>query len=124
MNPRIRYRFPKHETKDQLENVFLFDLETYNDQEFAESYTARLYDVDRVRWYRDLTPDEILTEKDNVTVFHGCKGNPVMNMPKYISESYEGNERTYIDKNGDEIVSSYRISLLTHNSPGFDSWLS
>ena len=37
---RIRYRFPKHETIDQLENVFVFDLETYNDQEFAEAYAA------------------------------------------------------------------------------------
>ena len=35
---RIRYRFPKHETIDQLENVFVFDLETHNDQEFAEAY--------------------------------------------------------------------------------------
>ena len=26
--PLIRYRFPKHETIDQLENVFVFDLET------------------------------------------------------------------------------------------------
>ena len=29
---RIRYRFPKHETIDQLENVFIFDLETHNDE--------------------------------------------------------------------------------------------
>ena len=35
---RIRYRFPKHETIDQLENVFVFDLETHNDQEFAEAF--------------------------------------------------------------------------------------
>ena len=32
---RCRYRFPKLETIDQLENVILFDLETYHDQEFA-----------------------------------------------------------------------------------------
>ena len=37
LGQRIRYRFPKHETIDQLENVFVFDLETYNDQEFAEA---------------------------------------------------------------------------------------
>ena len=29
---RLRYRFPKHETKDQLENLFVFDLETYIDE--------------------------------------------------------------------------------------------
>ena len=40
LKQRIRYRFPKHEMIDQLENVFVFDLETYNDQEFAEAYAA------------------------------------------------------------------------------------
>ena len=46
-----------------------------------------------------------------------------MNMLKYISENYEGDERTYIDKDGDEIVSSYRLLLVAHNSSGFDSWV-
>ena len=45
-----------------------------------------------------------------------------MNMLKDISENYEGDERTYIDKNGDEIVSSYRLLLVAHNSSGFDCW--
>ena len=44
-------------------------------------------------------------------------------MLKYISEKYEGDERTYIDKDGDEIVSSYRLLLVAHNSSGFDSWV-
>ena len=111
LKQRIRYRFPKHETIDQLENVFVFDLETDNDQEFAEAYAAGLYDVNRLRdrWKRDLTPDGILIEKENFTIFDASNGNPVMNMLKYISEKYEGDERTYIDKDGDEIVSSYRL---------------
>ena len=46
-----------------------------------------------------------------------------MNMLKYISEIYEGDERTYIDKHGDEIVSFYRLLLVAHNSSGFDSWV-
>ena len=46
-----------------------------------------------------------------------------MNMLKYISEKYHGDERTYIDRDGDEIVSSYRLLLLAHNSSGFDSWI-
>ena len=46
-----------------------------------------------------------------------------MNMLKYNSEKYEGDERTYVDKDGDEIVSSYRLLLLAHNSSGFDSWV-
>ena len=46
-----------------------------------------------------------------------------MNMLKYISENYNGDERTYIDKDGDQIVSSYRLLLVAHNSSGFDSWV-
>ena len=65
LKQRIRYRFPKHEAVDQLENIFAFDLETYNDQEFAESYAAGLYDVNRLRdrWNKNLTPDEIVIKK-------------------------------------------------------------
>ena len=46
-----------------------------------------------------------------------------MNMLKFISENYDGDERTYIDRDGDEIVSSYRLLLVAHNSSGFDSWV-
>ena len=82
-----------------------------------------MYDVNRLRdkWDRDLTPDELVIERENVTVFDSSNGNCVMNMLKYISKNYEGNERTYIDKDGDEIVSSYRLLLVAHNSSGFDS---
>ena len=125
LKQRIRYRFPKHETTDQLEKVFVFDLETHNDQEFAEAYAAGLYDVNRLRekWDRDLTPDELKSEKENISVFDASNGNCVMNKLKYISENYEGDERTYIDTDGDEIVSSYRLLLVAHNSSGFDSWV-
>ena len=65
-------------------NVFVFDLETINEQEFAESYAAGLYDMNRLRdqWDRDLTPDEIATKKDSVIVFDVSNGKPVMNMLK------------------------------------------
>ena len=65
LKQRMRYRFPKHETIDQLQNVFVFDLKTYNDQEVAEAYAAGLYDVNRLRdkWDRDLTLKEIEIEK-------------------------------------------------------------
>ena len=108
LKQRIRYRFPKHETIDQLENVFVFDLETHNDQEFAEAYAAGLYDVNRLHdhWHRDLTSDELIIERKNVTVFDASNGNCIMSMLKYISENYDGDERTYIDRDGDEIVSS------------------
>ena len=125
LKQRIRYRFPKHETIDQLENVFVFDLETHNDNEFAETYASGLYDINRLRdrWHRDLTSDELMIEIKNVTIFDASNGNCVMNMLKYISENYDGDERTYIDKDGDEIVSSYRLLLVAHNSSSFDSWV-
>jgi len=52
LGQRIRYRIPKQESIDQLENVFIFDLETYKYQEVAEAYAAGLYDVNclRDRW--------------------------------------------------------------------------
>ena len=125
LKQRIRYRFPKHETIDQLKNVFVFDLETHNDQEFAEAYAAGLYDVNRLKdkWDRNLTPDDLILERKNVIVFDASNGNCIMNMLKHISENYEGGERTYIDKDGDEIISSYRLLLVARNSSGFDSWV-
>ena len=125
LKQRICYRFPKYGKIDQLENVFVFDLETQNDLEFAEAYAAGLYDVNRLRecWHRDLTGDELVIERKNVTVFDASNGNCIMNMLKYISENYDGDERTYIDKDGDELVSSYRLLLVAHNSSGFDSWV-
>ena len=125
LKQRILYRFSKHEPINQLENVFVFDLETQNDLEFAETYAAGLYDVNRLKdcWYRDLNSNEIIIERKNVKVFDASNGNCIMNMLEYISENYEGDERTYIDKDGDEIVSSYRLLLVAHNSSGFDSWV-
>ena len=125
LKQRIRYRFPKHEPINQLENVFVFDLETHNDQEFAEAYAAGLYDVNRLKdcWYRDLNSNELIIERRNVNVFDSSNGNCIMNMPNYISKNDEGDERTYIDRDGDEIISSYRLLLVAHNSSGFDSWV-
>ena len=97
---RIRYKSRKQETIDQLENVFVFNLETHNDQGFAAAYAAGLYEVTRLRdwWDRDITVQEIETKRKNVTVFDGSNSKPVMNMVKNISENYEGDERTFIGK--------------------------
>ena len=125
LKQRIVYRFPKHETINQLENVFVFDLETHNDQEFAEVYAAGLYDVNRLRdrWHRDLTTDELIIERKHVNVYGVSNGNCIMNRLKYISENYDGDEKIYIDKNGNEIINSYKLLLVAHNSSGFDSWV-
>ena len=106
-----------------MENVLIFDLETYNDQELAEAYVAGLYDVNclRYEWDRDLTVQEIETERENVNVFDKSCEDLVMNMLKFFSENYDGDKRTYIDKDGDEIVSSYRVLSVAHNASSFDS---
>ena len=105
--------------------MFVFDLETYNDQEFAEAYAAGLYDVIRLRdrWDRDSTSDDIVTEKDNAIVFDGSNGNPVTNMLKHFSEIYEGGEGTYIDEVAVEMVCSCRLFLIAHIAIGVDSWV-
>ena len=70
-----------------------------------------------------MNSNELVIERKNVTVFDASNGNCIMNMLKYISEDYDGDERTYIDKYRDEIISSYRLLLVAHNSSGFDSWV-
>ena len=60
-------------------------------------------------WDRDLTLQIIETERKNFFYFDKYCGNSIMNMPKFISENYEREERTYIKKVGVEIVSSYRL---------------
>ena len=44
-------------------------------------------------------------------------------MPKYISENYGGDERRYIDKDGNELVSPCGLMLVAHNASGSDSWV-
>ena len=84
-----------------------------------------MYDVNRLRecWHRDLNSNELIIERKHVTVFDASNGNCIMNMLKNISENFEGDERAYIDKDGDEIISSYRLLLVAHKSSGFDSWI-
>ena len=79
---RIRFRLPKHESIDHFENEFMFDIETQNNQEFAEADAGGLYDENcwRDKWDIDLTVQEMKTERENVSVFIGSDGNPVMNM--------------------------------------------
>ena len=113
LNHRIRNRFPKHGIIDQLENVFVFHLETRNDQKIAEAYGAGFLDINRLRdrWDKDITPAGIQTKKNYSTVFSKSCGKPVMNLLKYIPENNEGDERTSVDKGGDETASSCKILL-------------
>ena len=56
LSQRIRYWFPKRKTIDHLEKMFLFELETYKDQEFAETYAAGLFVVNRLQDSCDRDP--------------------------------------------------------------------
>ena len=62
-----------------------------------------------------------MTGKGNITVFDGSNADPVMTMPKYFSENFEGYERTCFVRDGEAIVSSYRLPFVAHNASGFDS---
>ena len=124
LSQRIRYGVPEHETIDQLENVFVFGLENYIDQEFAKAYAVGVYDANCLgdRWDGDLILDEIVTVKDSVIVCDGSNGNPVMHMLENNSLNYEVYERTFYDEDGNEIVSSYKLLLVAPNASGFDNW--
>ena len=69
-----------------------------------KAYAASLYVVNRFRhrYDRNITPEEIEIERKHNFVLHKSCGNPVENMPKYILEYYEGDEKTYINKDGEE----------------------
>ena len=86
LSQRIHYGFPKLEIRDQPEIVFVFDLETYNDRTFVETFAAGFYDVNRSQnmWETDSTPEEIETETDSVIVFDTLGGNPFMKKLKYF----------------------------------------
>ena len=89
--------YPKNETINQLENVFVLVFETYGDQKIAEEYVARLNNVNRSRdnWLGSLTPERIETQRENVIVFEKSGGNPIMNMLLFIPENYGEDERTF-----------------------------
>ena len=67
----IDNRLPKQDKIDQIENVLPFDLETCNRKQYAQTYPAGSYNVNRLRdkSIRVLTPEKIATENENVIVF-------------------------------------------------------
>ena len=73
MKTKNSFSISKTWNKDQLENVFVFDLETHNEQEFPEACAAGWYYVKRLRdkWERDLTTNELEAKREKVTVFDG-----------------------------------------------------
>ena len=64
----------------------------------------------RGRWDQDLSRGEIETEKEHDFGIDKTCRNLVMNMLKITLEFYDGGERAYVDKEGDELVNTYKIS--------------
>ena len=62
---RFRYYFPRQDMVDQIENVFVFGLDTFNEEEYAQLNAICLNIVYRVReeWKLDSTPEETNFEK-------------------------------------------------------------
>ena len=124
LSQRKCYIFPKADELDQLKNVFVFNLQTYNGQKYAKAYASGLFDVRsfcQVR-NRHLT-GKIDAENEKVVVFGTSDGNPVKNMNKYVSKNYEEHEKKYTDGDVDEKFSLYRLYILAHNASGFDDWV-
>ena len=121
----IKYSFPFKEKHNELDNVFIFDIETGNVENKATPYAIGLYDLSRLkyRYKKDLTEDEIITERNNVIKFKAYNGNPVTQMIEYINKNYTGDKIIHRNKSGANIVKSNKITLVAHNSSGFDSYI-
>ena len=121
----IKYSFPFKEKHNELDNVLIFDIETGNVEDRAIPYGIGLYDLSRLkyRYKKDLTDNEIITERKNVIKFKAYDGNPVVQMVEYINKNYTGDKIIHRNKSGVNIVKSYRTTLVAHNSSGFDSYI-
>ena len=103
--------------------MFVCGFETYNDHDFAGAYAAFFYDANRLRdrWDKGLSHEETDVKTKTVIIFKKTNGNAIINLIKFFSENYEGDERFYVDKEGDEVLSSYRKILLAQNKSWFQS---
>ena len=106
-----------------MENVFVFDLETHNDQISSKAYAAGLY-VNRLkdRCDRDLTVQEMEIERKFVIVFDKRCDNPVIKMPKNLQKTM----KVMREAKSIKMVMRWlaRIGLFfAHNSSGFDNWV-
>ena len=121
----IKYSFPFKEKHSELDNVFIFDIETANVDDKAIPYGIGLFDLSRLkyRYKKDLTDEEIVTEREKVIKFKAYNGNPVVQMIEYINKNYTGDKIIHRNKSGANIVKSYRITLVAHNSSAFDSYI-
>ena len=121
----IKYSFPFKEKHNELDNVFIFDIETGNVDGKAIPYGIGLFDLSRLkyRYKKDLTDGEIETERKNVIKFRAYNGNPVIQMIEYLNKNYTGDKIIHKHKSGANIVKSYKITLVAHNSSGFDSYI-
>ena len=119
-----KYTFPHKTYTHELDNVLVFDIETYKKKEYAHPFAIVLYDVSRLeyRHKRDLKDDEIIRERNQVIKFKADNGNPVLQMFDYINKNFidKINKK---NKSGANNVKSYKITLIAHKASGFDSYI-
>ena len=114
----VKYKFPFKEKYNELDNVFIFDIETANIDDKAVPYAIGLYDLSRLkyRYKKDLTINEIEIEREHVIKFKAYNGNPVTQMIEYINKNYTGDKVIHKNKSGANVVKSYKTTLVAHNA--------
>ena len=94
--------FNPKKVHSQLNNVIVYDIETYN-KDRAVPYAIGFYPVSKIvsKWDRDLTQDEIDKCLNDVRIFEG--ENCISDMFKRL-QNLKGEPR-YINKNGKTTIS-------------------
>ena len=120
VNKFKEYKFDPKKIDSQLNNVLVYDIETYN-KERAISYAIGFYPVNKIvsKWNRDLTETEIDKCLNDISIFEG--ENCDSNMFKQL-QLFKGEPR-YINKNGKRTLSEYELKMIAHNGSGFDIWI-
>ena len=115
------YKFNPNKVDSQLNNVLVYDIETYN-KERAIPYAIGFYPVSKIvgKWNRDLTQTEIDKCLNDIIIFKG--ENCISCMFDYL-KSFKGEPKYTRNNCGKVILSSYELKLIAHNGSGFDSWI-
>ena len=121
VNKFKEYKFNPKKVDSQLNNVIVYDIETYN-KERAIPYAIGFYPVSKIvsKWNRDLTQKEIDKCLNDVTIFKGEKC--VSNMFDYL-KLFTGEPKYVINNCGKSVLSSYELKMIAHNGSGFDAWI-
>ena len=126
VNKFTEYKFNPKKIDSQLNNVIVYDIETYNkeraipyetynheEEKRAIPYAIGFYPVSKIvsKWNRDLTQTEIDKCLNDISIFEG--ENCVPDMFKRL-QLFKGEPR-YIIKNGKSTKAEYELKMISHN---------